>query len=746
MSPVVIIIIASAVIVGCAFGLLYWRQHKKVSRSMRQKTDKKRGSEQSRHYLIPHMQDEDHTAVAIAIPASIKSKALHTQYSTTRRGPLSLNENAPTIYLSGSKPNKNNSSSSRNRSNSNLSGHTTMSSMDHHRDSLEARLLRSQSSPNSEVRGVIELTAIPSIHSSQSAGGRRLYLKQTQRHNSINNNSRSGHMMDQHSIQELPEVERTSGFPLPRPLEWQRPVVADSTIISSTKVIANMIHPISPARTQTRSPSPGLRILATVTSPSEVPVVLKIKDRDVPNPALAPTSPNNLPNISRSTASNISAQPSVSTVRDLDDPFMGKEELFRKGPQALLTANMPYLVDPVTGQPMPKAHRDGTDLSTAHLVLQPYLSAVADSPPVYLPANVPDAVTAAAATKDGLQSAATTTTDEPKPSLPPILAPRIPTKSVRRESIQRTENDHQKPQQQLQKAPLSIIPASVSSIAETPIQHQLHHTHPHPPPIATHAEPPDSNDTLTQSASSPPRRTTTRPGIVGRESSSSSTASPTSTLVGTPTSATSPRSMPHPVQSLPPVKENNSITSVSRTASPSPSNTSSNISTGVSIISSLYSTAPSSEGSTGSPACLPVNTVSAAASPTVYSPTTSASIYQQRNNFDSEAIRQQSGNYYHDDFLRKYNPPSGIVPRVHPRPTPTSIPASEASINIGEFEGSESNRDTIIAIEHDDDDDDDNDDDSGEQRWMRKIAARTNHPQAAAGVGTRLSQFNFQPE
>lgn len=92
---------------------------------------------------------------------------------------------------------------------------------------------------------------------------------------------------------------------------------------------------------------------------------------------------------------------------------------------------------------------------------------------------------------------------------------------------------------------------------------------------------------------------------------------------------------------------------------------------------------------------------------------------------DSATIRNHAGNYYHDDFLKKYFPPTGIIQK--------------------RVDGEEDYRDTIVGTEPDGEDVDDG---SGclYTAAARGNEKRVNHPQAPAGAGTRFSQFNFQNE
>ncbi|KAG0089683.1 hypothetical protein BGZ92_004373 [Podila epicladia] len=412
------------------------------------------------------------------------------------------------------------------------------------------------------------------------------------------------------------------------------------------------------------------------------------------------------------------------------DPFTSKDEL-RNGPQALLTANLPYLVDPAPSRPdvtTSSANKnllltEEVELTTAHLVLMPYLQVQPESTPPLPAVSTPSASTSAVS---------------PKVQTPPST----PEKSPKRNSFRKNEGD-QKQQQQ------GSFLASIQESAVITVTGQKpnHAHHPYPPPIATKINTGVASDSGNTSTVPPPprsRKTPTRPGLHGRESSSSSVGSPTSTLVATPTSATTPRSPP--VSATPPpvpapplayayaiaaeIARSQAATDAARTGSPSPSNTSSNISTGLSIISSIYSTAPSS-GVSGSPVGSTTN-VSCATSPTIYSPTTPSSI---NGGVDSAVIRNHAGSYYHDDFLKKYNPPSGIIQK--------HVGVEKEEDDDEEDEDLRHRRDTLVT-EHDSE----GDDRSG---WLYKAAyrgneKRVNHPQAVGGAGTRFSQFNFQNE
>ncbi|KAG0353813.1 hypothetical protein BG005_006932 [Podila minutissima] len=416
------------------------------------------------------------------------------------------------------------------------------------------------------------------------------------------------------------------------------------------------------------------------------------------------------------------------------DPFMSKEEL-RNGPQALLTANLHNLVDPASSRPIATTSSadkkllltEEVELTTAHLVLMPYLQVQPEPTPPLPSVPAPSASTSAAA---------------PKVQTPPST----PEKSPKRNSFRRNEGD------QLQQQQGSLL-ASIQESAPITAKKKNHAHHPHPPPIATKINTGVASDSGNTSMPPPPplsRKLPARPGLHGRESSSSSGGSPTSTLVATPTSATTPRSPPVPA--IPPpvpvpplayayafaaeIARSQVATDAARTVSPSPSNTSSNISSGLSIISSIYSTAPSS-GVSGSPVGSTTN-VSCATSPTIYSPTTPGSI---NGGVDSALIRNHAGSYCHDDFLKKYNPPSGVIQK--------HVGGEEEEEEDEDEDEDEDvryrreSRDTLVTEQ-----DAEGDDGSG---WLHKAAYRGNekrvrHPQAPGGAGTRFSQFNFQNE
>ncbi|KAF9324989.1 hypothetical protein BG006_011495 [Podila minutissima] len=413
------------------------------------------------------------------------------------------------------------------------------------------------------------------------------------------------------------------------------------------------------------------------------------------------------------------------------DPFMSKEEL-RNGPQALLTANLHNLVDPASSRPIATTSSadkkllltEEVELTTAHLVLMPYLQVQLEPTPPLPSVPAPSASTSAAA---------------PKVQTPPST----PEKSPKRNSFRRNEGD------QLQQQQGSLL-ASIQESAPITAKKKNHAHHPHPPPIATKINIGVASDSGNTSMPPPPplsRKLPSRPGLHGRESSSSSVGSPTSTLVATPTSSTTPRSPPVPA--IPPpvpvpplacayafaaeIARSPVATDAARTVSPSPSNTSSNISSGLSIISSIYSTAPSS-GVSESPVGSTTN-VSCATSPTIYSPTTPGSI---NGGVDSALIRNHAGSYCHDDFLKKYNPPSGVIQK--------HVGSEEGEDDEEEDEDvryRRESRDTLVTEQ-----DAEGDDGSG---WLYKAAYRGNekrarHPQAPGGAGTRFSQFNFQNE
>ncbi|KAG0335940.1 hypothetical protein BG000_007082 [Podila horticola] len=656
------------------------------------------------------MHEEDHTGnsnrhVALTMHENRSNRQVHLSSNNTQQ---------PAVYLSGNAPNQNN------RSNP---GNLNLAVYDHRHDSMDARLIRSRSSPNPDIPVIIELSTLPPIHPSQSTTGKRTYPKQFHDfHHPTNNNSELYSNRDS-SMHDL-RIDDMGQSQLPRPLHMQRPVIADMNITPSTKVVAHIIRAPSPSGSfMRRSPSPGLRVVASGPEMPPLPLTKQeTRPRKLSKPdPVVPTMPvfdatTKLDNQLSDTDLDSATLPTYETE---GDPFMSKEEL-RNGPQALLTANLHNLVDPASSRPIATTTSkdrnllitEEVELTTAHLVLMPYLQAQPESTPSLPSVPAPSAPTSTAA---------------PKVQTPPST----PEKSPKRNSFRRNEGD----QQQQQGSLLASIQESVPVTATGQKPNHAHHSH--PPPIATKINAgvaSDSGDTSTPPPPPPSRKTPTRPGLHGRESSTSSVGSPTSTVVATPTSATTPRLPPVPA-TLPPVPvpplayafaveaARPQVTDAARTVSPSPSNTSSNISSGLSIISSIYSTAPSS-GVSGSPVGSTTN-VSCAASPTIYSPTTPGSIY---SGVDSAVIRNHAGSYYHDDFLKKYNPPTGIIQKY----------------GGGEEEENEVGyrRDTLVVEQ------DSEDDGSG---WLYKAATRggekrVNHPQAPAGTGTRFSQFNFQNE
>ncbi|KAF9387274.1 hypothetical protein CPB97_002742 [Podila verticillata] len=528
---------------------------------------------------------------------------------------------------------------------------------------------------------------------------------------------------------------------LPRPLHLQRPVVADSVITSSTKVVANIIRSPSPSGSfMRRSPSPGLRVVASVPEMSPSPLAKQETQR--------PRKPSKPDHVASSTPMSTNATTKKSgqcTELDSDpdlvtlpthqtevDPFMSKEEL-RNGPQALLTANLHNLVNPATSQlTIPTLAEENllvteeVEMTTAHLVLMPYLNVQSEpNPSLASPAPAPSVISTSTEANIKVEQASS-------PS-----SPKTPEKSPKRNSFRKNESDQQQPQQQgslLASIQESYFPPTTASAPKS--SHSHHYTH--LPPIATKANTGASDSGTTSTPPPPPsRKPANRNGFLTRDSSASSLGSSTTTMVGTPTTPRSPPvpSSPPPVP-VPPLAYASAFegarpqaaTYAARAASPSPSNTSSNISSGLSIISSTYSTAPSS-GPSGSPMGSTTN-VNCTASPTIYSPVTPGSIYSPTtpsmyvsSGMDSATIRSHAGNYDHDDFLKKYFPPTGIIQK--------------------RVDGEGDPRDTIVGTELDGEDDDG----SG---WLYNAARgnekRVNHPQAPEGAGARFSQFNFQNE
>ncbi|KAG0030817.1 hypothetical protein BGZ82_007278 [Podila clonocystis] len=661
------------------------------------------------------MHDEDHTST----PYRHDTLTTHENRSNRQVHLLSNNQQAA-VYLSGNGPNQNNRS--------NPSNVNQALNADHHHDSVEARLIRSRSSPNPDVPVIIELSTLPPIHPSQSTAGKRAYPKQVHR---LSNNREmvSNRDSSMHDIR----IDDMGHSHLPRPLHMQRPVIADMSISPSTKVVANIIRAPSPSGSfMGRSPSPGLRVVASGPDVSSIPLTKHETQRprkpSKPDP-VAPTL-SVLDACTKLNTQPADTDPDLVTLPVYEtggDPFLSKEEL-RNGPQALLTANLHNLVDPASSQSVATATSknqnllitEEVELTTAHLVLMPYLQVQPESSP---PLPSPVAV-----------ASESTFTAAPKVQTSPPLTPE---KSPKRNSFRRNEGDQQ--QQQQHSSLLASIQESAPITATSQKTNYAHH-HPHPPPIATKINSGvafNSGNTSTPPTPPSSRKTPTRPGIHGRESSSSSVGSPTSTLVATPTSATTPRSPPVPA-TPPPVPvpppayayaaevARAQVADAAHTVSPSPSNTSSNISSGFSIISSIYSTAPS-YGVSGSPVGS-TTSVSCTASPTIYSPTTPGSIH---GGVDSAVIRNHAGSYYHDDFLKKYNPPTGIIQKY--------VDGGEEDEN----EEVRQRRDTLVTEQ-----DGEGDDGSG---WLYKAASRgnekrMNHPQAPDGAGTRFSQFNFQNE
>ncbi|KFH69067.1 hypothetical protein MVEG_05869 [Podila verticillata NRRL 6337] len=728
-SPVLIVLIGSALAVSLACGFFYWRRQRRDKKERRNMRTERRKPEHQHHYLIPHMHEEDHINNARNSSNSTAPLTAHENRSNRQIHLLSNNTQQPTIYLSG------NGSSQHNRSNpSNIN--LALNSENRH-DSVDAKLIRSRSSPNPDIPVIFELSALPPIHPTQSTAGKRTYPKPLPLdpgYNNLGMFSERNPSMDDLRIDDMRST-------LPRPLHLQRPVVADSIITSSTKVVANIIRSPSPSGSfMRRSPSPGLRIVASVPEMSPSPLAKQETQRprkpSKPDP-VAPSTPmsTNATTKKSGQCTELDSDPDLVTLpvhQTEDDPFMSKEEL-RNGPQALLTANLHNLVNPATSQLTIPTLTDENllvseevEMMTAHLVLMPYLNAQTEpNSPLASPVPAPSVVSASTAATIKVEL-----TSSPS-------SPKTPEKSPKRNSFRKNEGDQQQPQQQgslLASIQESYFPPTT---ATAPKSSHSHH-YPNLPPIATKTNT-GASDSGTTSTSPPPssRKPANRTGFLTRDSSASSLGSSTTTMVGTPTTPRSPPvpSTPPPVPVPPPVyasafegTRSQVATYAARAVSPSPSNTSSNISSGLSIISSTYSTAPSS-GSSVSPMGSTTN-VNCTASPTIYSPATPGSIYSPitpsmyvSSGMDSATIRSHAGKYDHDEFLKKYFPPTGIIQK--------------------RVDGEEDHSDTIVGTELDDEE---NDGSGWSYKAARGNEKRVNHPQAPEGAGARFSQFNFQTE
>ncbi|KAF9190943.1 hypothetical protein BGZ50_009727 [Haplosporangium sp. Z 11] len=232
--------------------------------------------------------------------------------------------------------------------------------------------------------GDMELSPLPAVHRNPST-----------RQSQLANHRFSPSLPSQPKHEILPAVEdgisrRVDSYfanqsPLPRPLNMQRPVITDTSVTSSSKVVATIVRSVK-------------RQDATNDKQVIEPEMVVIK-QSPPLVALRSQSP-----WAKTTQDQLETTPSLhpshsAVYRDelitSDDPFMAKEEVHRKAPQAILpegyqhpqhSISIPIPLDIRSGNGCESMEDSGDEssdgMNTAFLMLGPYLPPAEFAPPV----------------------------------------------------------------------------------------------------------------------------------------------------------------------------------------------------------------------------------------------------------------------------------------------------------------------------------------------------------------------------
>ncbi|CAO3566205.1 unnamed protein product [Mortierella alpina] len=341
----------------------------------------------------------------------------------------------------------------------------------------------------------IELASLLPVHHSSSSSSRRKELARLQTNPASSSTTQ---------LEVLPAVEdgidrRVDGYfqksSLPRPLGLQRPVLADTSITSSSRVVANIIRPVPTDETSQEKAE---------IEPIVVYVQKRSSLRNAPS-TQSPTARGESLQHSRTRAASISrtqqhgrASPlhrtgsaDAASGTEGPDPSKAKEEVHRQAPHALLTDNRPAsphaslasqtaVVDMSSERDTDESDEEENrrSMNTAILMLQPYMSASDQSLP--LP-SVPTTRRA---------PAECTLSSLPAPPSPSMTSPSAPTRPPRRvPSITR------KQRRQMQASPPAEEPPKpLSSILELPT-----------PPTTSHVTVPPTPPSRTDSTPAPPR-------------------------------------------------------------------------------------------------------------------------------------------------------------------------------------------------------------------------------------------------
>lgn len=521
----------------------------------------------------------------------------------------------------------------------------------------------------------------------------------------------------------------TKNSPLPRPLHLRRPIVTDTSITPSSKVVATIGRgvPVVVQNDDTNSPiEPPVVIIgkshvlmalglganklahsqssASAASPKATPPAKSTARREsirrhatttqTPTQTQASievqtqtqTQQQQTPHLQRAIQSPAPISEEQCYVGEYDEnPFMSKEEFRRPAPQAILPEGFKHAQFTLPLLPLPPQSKktinddisddEVTELDTGRLVLEPYLT------PAELAAHVPFPVPAVAPKY---------AKDSDEPSDDQTVAQNItpPTRPARRATDAAdipNQSQLKFQEQQRQVLPIqSVHPLAPSADAPWSPSH---------PPI--HRSPSPSLSSLPPPPSSPspsPSPSPTPSSLSNKSSSSNNTR------------VKQPPSLPPPRGSR---SNSSSQTGSERGMSPAPSlsYTSSNISTGLSIISSQPETIVTDVSSFVSLGDTPTTTASMfCTSPTfppVLSPTSPAT---PGRTFSVSTAG------------------SPVTPQLPPGQSPPIVEGDDYSWMARKFDNNSS------------DDDDD--------KVVVRQAKKTRVPEAVGG-GTRLSHFNF---
>lgn len=520
---------------------------------------------------------------------------------------------------------------------------------------------------------------------------------------------------------------------LPRPLHLRRPIVTDTSITPSSKVVATIGRgvPMVVQDDDSNSPieppvviigkSPVLMALganmlshtsssASAASPKATPPAKSTARRESIRRTAAKTTTTTTQTPTQTQASHESqTQTQTQThqtphhqgiirsptpiaenhdsIDEFDEnPFMSKEEFRRPAPQAILPEGFKHAQFTLPLLPLPpqmnkvvdSSDDEVAELDTGRLVLEPYLS------PAELAAHVPFPVPAVAPefAKESASSADQTIGQNSTPTRPPRRAP---------DAADQLNLSQSKFQAQRQANPVqSIHPLAPS--ADAPWSSSQPATHRSASP-----SPPSNLPLFSPSSPSPPP---------------SPSPSPTPSSLSNKSSSTNNTRVKPPPPALPPPRGSRSgSTSQSgseRGMSPAPSlsNTSSNISTGLSIISSLSGTIVTDVSSFVSLGDTPTTTASMFCASPTYPPVLSST------------IPAASGRTFSVSTAG-----SPATPRLPPGQSPPIV--------VGEDDYS------WIARKFDN-----NSDDDENGTVVVRQAKKTRVPEAVGG-GTRLSYFNY---